>query len=235
MQLGLPEIAEVLRQLGVQRRVNAYPAMLLGSVSLSPLEVAQIYQTLAAGGFHAPLRAIREVMDARSQPLQRYPLKVDQVVAPGPTYLVDWALQQVVAEGTAKGLSKFLDPGLRVAGKTGTTNDLRDSWFAGFTGDKVAVVWVGRDDNQSAGLSGASGALRVWGDTLRRLRPQPLALLPPDGVEYHWIEPVSGLLADADCPGARQIPFIRGSAPTAYASCAVAEQESDSFFRRFFE
>ncbi len=235
MQLGLPEIAEVLRQLGVQRRVNAYPAMLLGSVSLSPLEVAQLYQALAAGGFHAPLRAIREVMDAQSQPLQRYPLKVDQVVAAGPTYLLSWALQQVVAEGTAKGLSQFLDPELQAAGKTGTTNDLRDSWFAGFTGDKVAVVWVGRDDNQSAGLTGSSGALQVWGETMRQLRPRPLALLPPDGVDYHWIEPVSGLLANADCPGARQIPFIRGSAPTALASCAVAETDSDSFFRRFFE
>ncbi len=235
MQLGLPEIAEVLRQLGVQRRVNAYPAMLLGSVSLSPLEVAQLYQALAADGFHAPLRAIREVMDAQGRPLQRYPLKVDQVVAAGPTHLLGWALQQVVAEGTAKGLSKFLDPGLQVAGKTGTTNDLRDSWFAGFTGDKVAVVWVGRDDNQSAGLTGSSGALQVWGETMRRLRPQPLALLPPDGLEYQWIEPVSGLLADADCPGARRIPFIRGSAPTAYASCVSAESDSDSFFRRFFK
>jgi penicillin-binding protein 1B len=219
MDVGLPEVAATLERLGVRRPFDAYPSMLLGAVSLSPLEVTQVYQTLAAGGFRAPLRAIREVMDSRGEPLQRYPLTVHRAVPPGPVYLVDRILQEVVSEGTGRSLSRYLPPDLRVAGKTGTTDELRDSWFAGFTGDKVATVWVGRDDNAPAGLSGAAGALRVWGRIMKSAGPQPLMLFPPDEVELVWVDPRSGLRADESCPGAEQVPFIAGSAPTLASSC----------------
>jgi penicillin-binding protein 1B len=210
--------------------------MLLGAVSLSPLEVAQMYQTLAAGGFRAPLRAIREVADSEGEPLQRYPLTVHRAAPAGPVYLVDRILQEVVREGTGRSLARYLSPDLRVAGKTGTTDELRDSWFAGFTGDKVAVVWVGRDDNAPAGLTGATGALRVWGSMMKRAGVQPLLLFPPDEVELAWIDPATGLRADESCAGAEQVPFLVGSAPTVDASCVRKERGSVmGAIRRIFE
>ena len=141
------------------------------------------------------------------------------MVSPASAHLINWALREVVADGTGRGLQQFVPAELRLAGKTGTTDDLRDSWFAGFSGDKVAVVWVGRDDNQPAGLTGSTGALKVWGEIMARIRPQALVLPTPESVEYLWIEPESGLLADESCTGARQIPFVRGSGPSVQSSC----------------
>ena len=236
LDLGVDRVLELLRRLGVSRPVPAVPAVLLGSVSLSPLEVAQLYQTFADGGFYTPLRAIREVLSAAGEPLQRYPLSVHQAVPPGPVYLLDRNLQEVVRSGTGRGLSRYLDSGLALAGKTGTTDNLRDSWFAGFSGDRVAVAWVGRDDNRPAGLTGAQGALQVWGDAMKRLRPAPLGLSRPDGVETVWIDPESGLRADQRCPGARQFPFIAGYAPVTESSCvATADGPIRNLFRSFFE
>jgi penicillin-binding protein 1B len=220
MDVGVEQVASTLSDLGVHRPVQPFPSLLLGAVSLSPLEVAQVYQTLAAGGFRSPLRAIRTVQTDDGESLQRYPLTVKQAVSPESVYLLNNNLQEVVRQGTGRGLNAFLSPEFNVAAKTGTTDDLRDSWFAGFTGDKVAVVWVGRDDNQPAKLTGASGALKVWGDMMRRLQPQPLSLVPPEEVEMVSIDPDSGLRGGGMCSDTREYPFIIGSAPTEHAACA---------------
>ena len=236
MDVGLGSVADLLEQLGISRPIKQVPAMLLGALSLSPLEVAQIYQTFAAGGFYSPLRAIRGVQSSSGQPLQRYPLTVRQSVASGPVYLLNRNLQEVVRSGTGRGLAKYVDTSMNIAGKTGTTDKLRDSWFAGFSGDKVAVVWVGRDDNTPAGLTGSTGALQVWGDMMRRVRPVPLELLRPDSVETVWIDPKSGFKADEGCEDARQYPFIVGSAPTMTSSCVgQAGTSIRRLFRSFFE
>ncbi len=232
MDVGLEEVASTLHDLGVNRPVQPFPSLLLGAISLSPLEVAQIYQTLAAGGFRSPLRAIQSVQTAEGNSLQRYPLTVTQAVAPEPVYLLNSNLQEVVQRGTGAGLRGFLSPEFNIAGKTGTTDDLRDSWFAGFTGDKVAVVWVGRDDNNPAGLTGASGALKVWGDMMRRLNPMPLSLVRPEKIEMIAIDPASGLRGGGFCSDERQYPFIMGSAPTAHANCAGGSVRN--IFQGFF-
>ncbi len=220
MDLGLGKVASTLRDLGVKRRIRLYPSLLLGTLSLSPLEVTQMYQTLAAGGFRSPLRAIRTVQAANGEALQRYPLTVKQVIPSAPVYLLNSNLQEVVQKGTGRGLRHFLSPEFNIAGKTGTTDDLRDSWFAGFSGDRVAVVWVGRDDNKPAKLTGASGALQIWGETLRRVQPEPLSLTPPESVEMISIDTQSGLRAGGWCAAVRQYPFIIGSAPAKHADCA---------------
>jgi len=236
MDVGLDSVSDLMEALGVTRPLQKLPALLLGAVSLSPIEVTQLYHTLASGGFHTPLRAIREVLSAEDEPLQRYPLTVHQAVAPGPVYLLNRNLQEVVRTGTGRGLSSFLSKELSLAGKTGTTDKLRDSWFAGFSGDKVATVWLGRDDNQPAGLTGSSGALQVWGDMMRRLDPSPLGLPRPDSVETIWVEQDSGLLADEGCDNARQFPFLRGSGPVTRSSCVAREEGSiRNLFRSFFE
>ena len=237
LELGVDEVVGSLGGLGVWRFVEPVPAMLLGSVSLTPLEVGQVYQTLAAGGFRAPLRAIREVLDASGRPLNRYPLAVEPAADPGAVYLTTWAMQQVVEQGTARSLKKRLPEGLTLAGKTGTTNGLRDSWFAGFSGDKVLVVWVGRDDNKPTKLTGASGALRIWGDIITSVESRSLPEHRPDGIREVRVDPVNGLLADAGCRRAMAVPFSDRGLPAVTSTCGAppvsgaprtAEKGSDS-------
>ena len=220
LAVGVDEVADSMRDLGVQRAVPSYPSLLLGAVDLSPLEVSQLYETLAAGGYHVPLNAIREVMDSKGELLQHYSLKLRQVADPSAVYLLNAAMYEVTRQGTAKRLNTLLPEHLRVAGKTGTTNGLRDSWFAGFSGEHLAVVWVGRDNNEPTGLSGASGALAIWADIMRTIPTQPLNMSLPDDVEWILIDPRSGLLADDACAGAEWIPFVKGTAPIAAAPCA---------------
>ncbi len=231
LELGVERVVEMLGRLGVQRHVDAVPAMLLGSVSLTPIEVGQVYQTIAAGGFRAPLRAIREVLDVSGRPLNRYPLAVEATVSSESAYLVTWAMQQVVKQGTATWLNKRLPKGLTVAGKTGTTNELRDSWFAGFSGDKVTVAWVGRDDNKPTKLSGSTGALRIWGDIMASIENQPLSDLVPDGIQEVFLDPANGLLAGEGCGRALAVPVDLHGMPTSTSNCgaaAAADQGSSS-------
>ena len=220
MKVGLDAVVQNLQKLGLPRDVPRYPSMLLGAIELSPLEVSQIYQTLASGGFRAPLKAIREVINREGISLQRYPLQLARPVDQAAVYLLTAAMHEVTRQGTGKNLRAWLPENLRVAGKTGTTNDLRDSWFAGFSGKHVVVVWVGRDDNQSTGLNGATGALTVWGELMRNMSTESLDRPLPSNVEWVLVDPDSGLRADEGCKGARRLPFIKGSEPSAAASCA---------------
>jgi penicillin-binding protein 1B len=221
-EIGIERVLDTVRRLGVERPLRPFASTLLGAVELSPLEVAQMYQTIASGGFRSPLRGIREVTTQEGRPLTRYPLAVEQVFAPEPIYLLSAAMQDVVREGTAQSLSKFVPPDIGVAGKTGTTDEQRDAWFAGFTGDRLAIVWVGYDDNRAAKLAGASAALPVWGDMMAALGPEPLALAKPERIELVWIDPQSGLRGGTSCPGATEVPFVQGSAPHERAPCSGA-------------
>ncbi len=233
MDLGLQKVAKTLKALGVSRPVNIFPSMLLGAISLSPIEVTQVYQTLAAGGFRSPLRAIREVLTADGSTLQRYPLTVKQAVPAAPVYLLDWNLREVVEQGTARRLAKYMHSEQKIAGKTGTTNDLRDSWFAGFSADKVAVVWVGRDDNKSAGLTGSSGALEVWGDMMGRLPLNSVDQVRPENVVQVLVDTENGLLADENCSAAKIYPFIMGSEPSDTSPCVSGS--FGRFLHRIFQ
>jgi penicillin-binding protein 1B len=219
-QVGLDKVADSLKRLGVFREVHRYPSLALGTAALSPIEVAQMYQVFAAGGFYSPLRSIREVMDAKGKPLQRYPLTVKQAFDPASVYLLNHTLRAVVEEGTARSLRDRLPGDLIVAGKTGTTDDLRDSWFAGFSGAHMAVVWMGMDDNKAAGLTGASGAMQAWADIIKGIETRPLFLTPPENVETIWIDRATGLRGSDDCEDAIVVPFIEGSAPERFADCA---------------
>jgi penicillin-binding protein 1B len=223
IELGIDTILDKLPKYGIERRPPPYASSLLGAYELSPIEVTQLYQTFADGGFRTPLRAIREIVTAEGKPLQRYPLNVEPVAAPAPVYLLTHALQGVVREGTAQPLSNWLPAEVNVAGKTGTTDDMRDSWFAGYTGDRVAVVWVGRDDNKPTGLTGGSGALTVWGEMMKNIQPEPLQPVMPEEIELVNADPVTGVRYDEDCAQGVMIPFIKGSAPAGTpAACGIA-------------
>lgn len=222
LAVGVPNVLNTLHSLGLTRKFPAYPSTLLGAIDLSPMEVTQIYQTLASGGFRVPLRAIRDVLTTKGEPLQRYSLSIVSAFDPAAIYLLNTALQEVVTSGTASSVNRQLPKDLIVAGKTGTTDDARDSWFAGFSGQHVAVVWLGRDDNQSTGLTGATGALKVWGDIMRATPTQSLQLPQPENVEFVRIDGQTVQLARAECPNAVQLPFINGSAPREVSACGYA-------------
>jgi len=212
--IGLDRVRETLSRLGVERDLPRYPSLLLGALELAPLEVARVYQTVAAGGFRSPLRAIREVTGPDGRPLTRYGVSVKPAISPAPAFLLTAGLVEVMREGTGRAAAASLPEGLVVAGKTGTTDDLRDSWFAGFSGDRLAVVWLGRDDNRPVGLTGAGGALRVWTDVMRGVAARPLRLDPPPGVEWRWVNRASGRGAAPGCTGAVRLPFVAGGGPS---------------------
>jgi penicillin-binding protein 1B len=237
LTLGIPAVIENAYRLGVERKLPVYGATLLGAVGMTPFEVTQMYQTIASGGFRTPLRAIREVVTPGGEPLKRYGLAVEQTVGANALYLLTAGLQQVVKHGTGSGLNNFVPPELNVAGKTGTTDDLRDSWFAGFTGDKLAVVWIGHDDNRPTGLTGASGALTVWGQMMASLDLEPLLPAAPEGVEIVRIDPQSRLRAESGCAGAVELPYVRGTAPVDNAPCSGRARADavKSWFRRLFD
>lgn len=220
LAVGAETVMKTMRAAGYQGKTRALPSIFLGSVDASPLEVAQMYGTLAAGGFRAPLSAIREVQTTDGKPLQRFPIQVEQTLSEGSVYLLNWALRQVIAIGTGRAVHAAVPPNTILAGKTGTTDDYRDSWFAGFGADRVAVVWVGRDDNQPTGLSGASGALPIWARVMRDLRVRGLDPIPPPGIEEALVDPLTGLRADAGCLNAIVVPFVANMAPSEWAPCA---------------
>jgi penicillin-binding protein 1B len=220
MAVGIQNVLDTLRHLGLTRSTHPYPSLFLGAEEFSPIEMTQMYQTLAAGGFRTPLRSIREVADNRGQPLQRYPLDVVEAAPADGVYIVNRILQQVVQRGTARQLASRFPRELGIAGKTGTTDDLRDSWFAGYSGDLLTVAWLGRDDNKPAGFTGASGALQVWADIMDGLPLQPLFLTAPANVDMVWVDIPSGLRGSANCENAVEYPFRKGTEPEKYATCA---------------
>lgn len=233
LDIGIDNIVQTLRRLGVDQKLNAYPSLALGAVEMSPLQVARLYQSFASGGFATPLRAIASVIAADKTPLQRYPLRVYAATEPSYNYLVTTAMQFAVREGTGQAIYHVLPADLYVAGKTGTTDDLRDSWFAGFTGERLGVFWIGRDDNGSTGLTGSSGALRAWRDVFAGFEPSPWQQTLTEDIDYYWIDTVTGLLAAEQCADAVQLPFIRGSQPTAEAPCVRRPRPVDWFEELF--
>jgi penicillin-binding protein 1B len=219
MELGVGQVASTLRSLGYTGQIQQVPSLLLGTTGMTPIEVASIYHTIAAEGFYTPLRTINAVYTSDNQPLKRYPFETEQRISPQVMHLLHYGMQVVMREGTGQSAYRKLPDALNVAGKTGTTNDQRDSWFSGFTGDYVGVVWMGRDDNDTMPLTGASGALNLWADVMAGLDTQPINFLKPQGVNYHWVETDTNRLSSQGCAGARYLPYIDGSEPAEKSPC----------------
>ena len=240
MELGLENVIDTLRRLGVKRELNAYPSLLLGAQGLSPLEVAKMYQTMASNGFQMPLRAIRQVTDSLGQELSRYPFELEQTIDTNTIHLLQYMLQEVTRTGTARSIYSRLPADINVAGKTGTSDLQRDSWFAGFAGNRLAVVWLGLDNNEPVPFTGSSGALRAWTDYMANETLDPFIAPAPEKIEYLWIDQQTGKLADARCPEAQQLPFIIGNSPTEQADCGYGLTDDplpiiENWMKRWFQ
>ncbi|MEO7252450.1 MAG: penicillin-binding protein 1B, partial [Arenimonas sp.] len=219
MDVGPDRLAELLKVLA-GLHAEPRPSLILGAVDLSVFSMTQAYQFLASGGRIQPLRSVRGVLDPQGKAISRYDFKADpaqegDAIA---ARLVTLALQSAVTAGTARPLlSDGLGP-LQLAGKTGTSNDSRDSWFAGYTGNHLAVIWVGNDKNQPTGLYGATGAMRVWSSLFTHLPTEPLRV-SGQGIEWAWLDGAEYATTEANCPGARRAAFVAGYLPAEHKSC----------------
>jgi penicillin-binding protein 1B len=193
--------------------------VLLGSVDVSPLEVAQLYNAFANGGFSTPLRAVRSVVNSDGQPLKSFSLEVTPVASPESIYQVNRMLVEVMEHGSGQAARAQIPRDIVVAGKTGTSSDYRDSWFAGFSGNYLAVVWIGYDDNTPTGLTGSSGSLPVWSRLMANIGTTSWNAPLPEGLQEAWIEFPTGLGARPDCgdqpiaiavPQGTQLPMRSG-------------------------
>lgn len=188
LEIGLDSIKTTMIRLGVDGQyIKKVPAMLLGSTSLTPLELAQVYQTIASGGHRASLSSLRSVIAEDGRVLYESFPKSQLVVSPQASYQVLYAMQQVVAHGTAQSLHNRFGQYM-LAAKTGTTNDLRDSWFVGIDGKEVSIAWTGRDDNGPTSLTGAQGALQLFRHYIENQSILPLKLTPPEGINMMAID-----------------------------------------------
>ncbi|HDU8576709.1 MULTISPECIES: penicillin-binding protein 1B [unclassified Vibrio] len=206
MALGIPEVSDTLERLGVNKdEIRPVPSMFLGSFSLTPFEVAQMYQTLTNSGKRAKLTALRSVMDMEGNVLYQSLPRSSRAVDEQAAWLTTYAMKQGVAQGTGRFLqSQFGWAAL--AGKTGTSNDNRDSWFVGVDGREVTTIWLGRDDNKSVHLTGSSGALRVYAEYLKQRIPERLELPWPREITTLGFKPTSDGGLEMNCRSDYKLP-----------------------------
>lgn len=218
LTLGLEQVIETLKKLGVEEPIPYVPSILLGAIELSPLAVSQMYHTLASQGFYSRLRVIREVTDSQGEALRRFELSLDQRIASDKAYLIEAAMAKVMTEGTGRSSQRLL-AGRVIAGKSGTTNDKRDSWFAGFDKKITTVVWLGRDDNKPLPVTGSSGALPIWSAIMEMQREQRGIRSKPEGIEEFWVDSQNSKISGKGCDHAVKLPFIIGTEPVEKADC----------------
>lgn len=237
MEVGLPQVFDVIQRLGVNSRLPSVPAVMLGAHGLSPLEMAQFYQTIANNGFYSPMNAIRAVTHPELGVLQRYEMRAEQRFDPELIHLLNDALHEVTLSGTGRRLQALLPRNWWMAGKTGTTDDNRDAWFAGYSGDRQVLVWVGRDNNESTPLTGSSGALPLWADVMGALKPIQDRRTLPARIDYYAVNAEGAVVPDA-CAEARPLPFVTGTQPAQHSRCNAApddpEDAPSNFWGRLF-
>jgi penicillin-binding protein 1B len=212
LQLGLPALGQSLQALGLQREVKLQPSSLLGAVEMSPLEVAQLYQTIANKGQYKELAAISAVTGQLGEPVYQRKAKAQAKVDASAAYLLQYAMQQSTQNGTAQSLSQQF-PRQRFAGKTGTSSDYRDSWFTGFDHDTGVTVWLGRDDNKEIALTGGSGALPVFVAYFQQLGANSLFRAVPENVTKQFVSKHSGRFVSESCVNVLLLPVIWGEMP----------------------
>ncbi|KID54809.1 peptidase [Pseudoalteromonas luteoviolacea] len=206
LDVGVHQVAQTMTELGIQSDIPTYPSMLLGAVELSSFEVAQMYTTLAANGRYSELTSISAITDSAGKTLYKHHPERAQRFDPVSVYMTKYGLKRVTKSGTGKRLNKHF-PSVQLAGKTGTSNDMRDSWFTGFDHNTVTVTWIGRDDNKPAKLTGGRGALELYIRYLKPLNPQAIVDERPAGVKWAFVNKQTGQQAAPHCGPAIQLPL----------------------------
>lgn len=212
-RIGTAALRRQLAAVGFGDKLPAVPSLALGAAEVTPLDVARAYGVLASGGMRTEPTTVRAVVDANGRVLTRTRPRATRVMDPDVAYLVTWTLEEVLQTGTGAS-ARALGLARPAAGKTGTTDDFRDAWFAGYLPGRVVVVWVGRDDNTPVGMVGAKAALPIWVDYVAHTSWWPAEELDaPRGIAFAEIDPETGLLATAACPRTQRLPFVEGTEP----------------------
>lgn len=210
--LGIDEVTETLNKLGVNKSVPRFPSLYLGALELSPLEVSQMYSTIAARGVYKQLSTLLVVTANDGQVIWRREPTARASFTAESIYLLNVALKQVTRSGTA-GFLGSQHPSVQFAGKTGTTDELRDSWFSGFDGYHVTTFWLGKDDYSPLGLTGSAGALRLYSQLYRFVPPVTLQDVQPKGITQRYFSPKDGLMYPSQCDGAVVLPAVESGRP----------------------
>ncbi len=216
--LGFDRVAQTLRDLGVKRSFTMYPSVALGSLELSPFEVARLYQPLASTGDSAELGVVLSVMDQNGKVLKRFDQSTDVPFTKQALSVTLAGMTKSPEIGTAQAAQAQL-PWLRFAAKTGTTNDQRDSWFVGITDDFLSTIWLGQDDNSPMNITGSSGAQWVWIDFAKALPQRSLPKTLPEGAGYYQVTLDDFEIAADRCRDKIELPFIEGTQPRSSTSC----------------
>lgn len=218
MNVGLEAVVNTFRQLGLKADIPPYPSILLGAIDASPLQVTHMYQTIASQGFYTPLRTIEAVTTADGSTLSSYAIEGEQRFDNQQIEWLRYGLEKVANEGTAKRLGRETNQTL--AAKTGTSDDQRDAWLAGFDNRYLGVVWVGRDDNKPMPFAGSSAALPIWLNTFKRIGVQGL----PESDNFQWL-PVDklGNQLQQGCSGTLY-PFVESAVQVNRQGCYRPEK-----------
>jgi penicillin-binding protein 1B len=215
---GLESLAQNLKQINLLKRDVVYPSLLLGTSEMSAFEVTQMFQVIANRGYFSPLTTIRQVSDRSHRTLDRIPIDSYKLFDQSSMLQVQRAMIGVGEEGTASYLSRRFER-QTLAGKTGSTNDARDSWFAGFTERELTVVWLGKDDNSPINLTGSSGALLVWADIMQRQGFNAFKLDRDESLVWRYINRFNGGLTNRGCADSVLLPFPRHLVPDKRSAC----------------
>ena len=227
--VGINKIRDVAYRLGIESTLPALPSMVLGGIEVTPLELGRAFSTLANNGVRPQPLAVKQVMDQGQRVLEKRDIRVEKVITPQLAFMINYLMKGVLDRGTGYG-ARSLGFDRPAAGKTGTTNDLKDAWFVGYTPDLLAVVWVGFDNQSKLGLSGAQAALPIWTDFMKRATAGMPAndFIPPPGVKMIDIDPASGYRATPRCPQVIREAFIEGDEPG--GSCPLHPAPLAQFF-----
>ena len=213
LDIGFEAVASMFSKLGIKKQFQNYPSLFIGSFELSPYQAIQAYQTIAADGFYTPLRSIREIKDVKGEIEFSYPYSIEQRIRPEPVALIKFAMQQTFERGTARGYSSKDIQSWNAGGKTGTSDDQRDSWFVGFAGETLVLVWLGFDDNRQTPLTGRTGAFQVWKNFIDDIKPVSKQKTVLPRINYVWTDMNDGLLSGKKCKNSLLVPFIEGTEP----------------------
>ena len=235
LSLGLNNVANTLDALGYKDDVYMQPSLLLGAINMSPYEINQIYLPIAAHGKWRESHAINKITANDGSVLWQHnsvhKTSYQAILSSQGSYLLNYALKGVTTEGTARSLTWRL-PNQQVAGKTGTSNDNRDSWFVGFDERYLVTTWLGKDNNAVTKLTGSSGALVLYADFMKKIGVYDLSSNIPSGIEDVWFNNNSGQAYLTRC--AKSSPFPANSRGLIQSKCTDKHEKDKSWLERWF-
>jgi penicillin-binding protein 1B len=232
MSLGLENVVDAIHLLGFEEDVVTRPSILLGAINMSPLQINQMYLAFAKQGELEQVHAINKIVSPSGGTLWQFEPVATKVISTNAAYLMDYALMEVAVKGTARSLTWRLKNS-KVAGKTGTSNDLRDSWFVGFDAKNLVTTWLGKDNNKTTGLTGSSGALLLFTEFLKKQGVVNKNPNQPEAIAMTLFEVETGNAVTSDCADTQTYPAILAGVSLS-KGCLKERRDNKSWLEKLF-